>query len=46
MLVGSKIDLEKRREIQKKKEIKLANKLGGSFWEVSALTGHGTYKIF
>jgi hypothetical protein len=24
----------------------LANKLSGFFWEVSALKGHGTYKIF
>jgi GTPase SAR1 family protein len=41
MLVGTKIDRERRREVPQKEAMELAEDLGGSYWEVSAREGRG-----
>jgi GTPase SAR1 family protein len=41
MLVGTKIDRERRREVPQKEAMELAKDLGGSYWEVSAREGRG-----
>jgi GTPase SAR1 family protein len=46
MLVGSKIDRKKQRQVQPEEGMVLAKKLGGTFWEVSPLRDHGINEIF
>ena len=45
ILVGNKSDMNEQRQVHPKEGLKLANKFGGSFLEVSARTGHGVDKV-
>lgn len=46
VLVRNKTDLGEQREVQKHEGMELAQKLGASFWEVSALKGDSINEMF